>query len=228
MLSRHNYVNLDIQDIQQNLVVETHNHRRAVPREGIAHPDSVDSYRYTKAFAHTRHSGLSVSIVDSHSMSLRLPLSSQPDLPPAAELYHDFDGTHLVSTPQGSYQGKMNASYARVYLNHYMQRDKNDCWYKADRRVECCPASWRAKQGRAWCDSPSFWVQNKAWEAPGQGWIRDGLRFDASAGESFAGKVALDTLHYWREKGNIRAWIKDQEHWEEVKEVASQRTIILE
>jgi hypothetical protein len=231
MISRQNYVNIGVEHLGDSggSVVQRHVYRRAVPSlEKGDGAEAVESYKYTKAFAHTRFSSRSVAIMDSHTVRLRLPIAEQA-LPPPNRLYYNFAGEALVDTlPDGTYKGKMTVNYGRAALNHYMSRDRSECLEKARRRIECCPLSWRAKAGEAWCDSPSFYIVDKSWEAPGQRWILDNLRFDAAAAQSFAGQLTLKTLQAWAATPGSHAWITDLQEWARVQEAASKMTVTIE
>jgi hypothetical protein len=221
VVTRLNYVNVGRHELDPHAsLLGQHLFRRVIPTESNGgDSESILAYRWSKSFAHTRFSSSSIAITDSHRVHPR-------NATKGTQVYVDFTGVALNVTDQGGYEGQMEPNFARVYLHHYMQRDKIDCFAKADRRIACCPDSWRAKLGRAWCEDASFNVQEGAWNAPGQRWILDTLDYDPSGAQSYvalqiAATIPLlpswDSLSSQQQAAMLSAAQEDQEHFKVIE-----------
>lgn len=220
-MSRYNYINCGVEKLAPNqTVMSSHLHRNHLPAVG-SNDAAEEAYRYTKSIARTNFKGDSVAVVDAHSVKLRLPYELQ-NLATLDKLYVNFEGEGLLpsTTKTGTYLGKMNATYDRVYLNHYMQRDLEDCWTKADRRIACCPLSWRAVAGRAWCENPGVFV------SPGvvQPWVAKSLKYDPTGAHSHIGVAVQKILQDWRQVPGAHSWVLPSQ-WQKVWATSKERTI---
>ena len=228
MASRHNFVNTGIDSLKGVLVMQQHQYRRRVPSRSFADTqDALDAYRYTKAFVKTNYSSNRIGIVDSHSVNLRKPNQTND----TSQMYLQFGGRPLPDTEDdGTYLGQMDPDYSRVYIHHYLSRDRDECIQKARQRIACCPLSWRAKAGEAWCDSPSFYIKNKSWEAPGQQWILDTLVFDPLAATCAIAEVTKRVINAWKVMPGGHAWIpaNNVEVWDHAMRYTRIRLITIE
>ena len=154
---------------------------------------------YTKSFVHNANQAhLALTAAGAHD--IRILNYSHTPVPTSSQLHYSNPAGEQFEPDDefGGYHGQRPLVARRLILNHYMQRDLQDCIYKANRRQKARPVGWRAKLGPEACTLGDLFVPRTGKD---NSRIRSQLVFDDNLQRSYASLGTRAILRRWLFKG---------------------------